>query len=152
LAGVEFAADRETGFGCSSRDQFHEQPVDDERLGAPVLADEEEEAVLDFCFTGWCRAAGVRPIGEAVGFVGFAAPCADEPIAPTDPFKVSGAIRVVTKEALELRQRTRKWQICVGQDDGGHDGISFSDPTLPIVSLGVCRLFAGRAVPDPEHR
>ena len=67
----------------------------------------------------------VRPVGEAVGFAEFAAPSADEPIAPADRFKVSGAIRVVTKEALELGERTRKWQICVGQDDGGHDGISF---------------------------
>jgi hypothetical protein len=66
----------------------------------------------------------VRPVGEAVGFAEFAAPSADEPITPADRFKVSGAIRVVTKEALELGERTRKWQICVGQDDG----ISFPTP------------------------
>jgi hypothetical protein len=26
---------------------------------------------------------------------------------------------------LELGERTRKWQILAGQDDGGHGGISF---------------------------
>ena len=56
----------------------------------------------------------VRPVGEAVGFARFAAPSADKSIAPADRFKVSGAIPVVTKEALELGERTRKRQICGG--------------------------------------
>src|ERR1700730_12452503 len=48
LAGVEFAAHGEAGFGCGGRDQFDDDPVADERLGAPVLADEGEEPVFDF--------------------------------------------------------------------------------------------------------
>ena len=47
LASVEFAAHGEAGFGGGRRDQFDDDPVADERLGAPVLADEGEEAVLD---------------------------------------------------------------------------------------------------------
>src|SRR5256712_6477880 len=46
----------------------------------------------------------LRPVGEAVGFAGFAAPSADEPVAPADGFKVSSASRIVRKEALELGQ------------------------------------------------
>src|SRR6185436_11169357 len=38
---------RETGFG-GGRDQFDDDPVADERLGAPVLADEGEKPVFDF--------------------------------------------------------------------------------------------------------
>src|SRR5207253_6928729 len=45
LAGVEFAAHGEAGFGCGGRDQFDDDPVADERLGAPVLTDEGEEPV-----------------------------------------------------------------------------------------------------------
>ena len=48
LASVEFAAHRETGFGGGGRDQFDDDPVADERLGAPVLADEGEKPVFDF--------------------------------------------------------------------------------------------------------
>jgi hypothetical protein len=66
---------------------------------------------------------------------GFAAPSADEPVAPADGFKVSGAIRVVTKEALELGKRTRKWQIRAGQDDGGHRSTSFP-PLTTNCNLG----------------
>ena len=48
LAGVEFAAHGETGFCGGCRDQLDDHPIADERPGAPVLADEGEEAVLDF--------------------------------------------------------------------------------------------------------
>src|SRR6266404_8360067 len=48
LAGVEFTAHSEAGFGGSGRNQLDDQPIADERLGAPVLADEGEEAVFDF--------------------------------------------------------------------------------------------------------
>src|ERR1700730_11943732 len=67
----------------------------------------------------------LRPVGEAVGFAGFAAPSADDPVAPADGFKVSSASQVVRKEALELGQWTRKGRIRAGQDNGGHGGISF---------------------------
>src|ERR1700738_2756203 len=47
LAGVAFTAHREAGFGGSGRDQLDDHAMADEWLGAPVLADEGEEAVLD---------------------------------------------------------------------------------------------------------
>src|ERR1700738_2023574 len=43
----------------------------------------------------------LRPVGEAVGLAGFAAPSADEPVAPADGFQVSSASRIVRKEALD---------------------------------------------------
>src|SRR5207244_7376691 len=46
LASIEFAAHGEAGFGGGGRDEFDDDPVADERLGAPVLADEGEEPVL----------------------------------------------------------------------------------------------------------
>ena len=67
----------------------------------------------------------LRPVGEAVGLAGFAAPSADEPGAPADGFKVSSTSRIVRKQALELGQGTRKGRIRAGQDNGGHDGVSF---------------------------
>src|SRR5437588_42954 len=45
---VESAAHSEAGFGGSSRDQLDDDAITDEWLGTPVLADETEEAVLDF--------------------------------------------------------------------------------------------------------
>ena len=48
LASVEFAAHGEAGFGGGGRDQLDNHTIADEGLGAPVLADEGEEAVLDF--------------------------------------------------------------------------------------------------------
>src|SRR5438876_483277 len=48
LASSEFAAHGEAGFGGAGRDQFDDDPVADERLGAPVPADEGEEPVFDF--------------------------------------------------------------------------------------------------------
>src|SRR5438105_11589547 len=43
LAGVEFAAHGEAGFGGGGRDQLDNHAIADEWLGAPVLADEGEE-------------------------------------------------------------------------------------------------------------
>jgi hypothetical protein len=48
LPSVEFAAHGEAGFGGGRRDQFDDDPVADERLGAPVLSDEREEPAFDF--------------------------------------------------------------------------------------------------------
>ena len=47
LAGVEFAAYCEAGFGGGGRDQLDDHAMADEWLGAPVLADEGKEAVFD---------------------------------------------------------------------------------------------------------
>src|SRR5438445_12967921 len=46
LAGVEFAAHSEAGFGGRRRDQLDYDAIADERPGVPVLADKGEEAVL----------------------------------------------------------------------------------------------------------
>ena len=67
----------------------------------------------------------LRPVGKAVGFAGFTTPSADKTVAPADGFKVGRARRIVRKEPLKLRERTRKWQIRTRQDDGRHGGISF---------------------------
>ena len=48
LSGVEFAAHGEAGFGGGGRDQLDDHAIADEWFGAPVLADEGEEPVLDF--------------------------------------------------------------------------------------------------------
>src|SRR5258707_6383209 len=61
LAGVEFTAHSETGFGSGGRDQLDDDPIADEWLGAPVLADEGEEAVPDFVSISWARRPGADP-------------------------------------------------------------------------------------------
>src|SRR5258708_14158976 len=48
LPSVEFTAHGEAGFGGGGGDQLDDDPIGDEWLGTPVLADEGEEAVLDF--------------------------------------------------------------------------------------------------------
>ena len=48
LAGVEFTAHGEAGFGGRSRDQLDNHPIAEEGLGTSVLADEGEKAVFDF--------------------------------------------------------------------------------------------------------
>ena len=40
LAGVEFTALGEAGFGSRIRDQFNNHRIADRRLGTPILADE----------------------------------------------------------------------------------------------------------------
>ena len=48
LASVELTAHGEAGVGGGGRDQLDDYPIADEGLGAPILTDEGEEAVLDF--------------------------------------------------------------------------------------------------------
>jgi len=48
LASIELAAHREAGFGGGGGDQLDNHPIADKGPGAPVLADEGEEPVLDF--------------------------------------------------------------------------------------------------------
>ncbi len=43
LAGVEFTAHSEAGFGGSGRNQLDDHPIADEWLGAPVLAADSDE-------------------------------------------------------------------------------------------------------------
>ena len=47
-ASIELTSYGEAGFGPGGRDQLDNHPIADEGLGSPVLADEGEEAVLDF--------------------------------------------------------------------------------------------------------
>ena len=44
---VQLAPHREAGLGGGGADQVHDDAVADQGLGAPVLADEREQAVLD---------------------------------------------------------------------------------------------------------
>ena len=44
---VDLAAHGEAGLGGGGRDQVDDYAITDERFGAPVLADEREQAVLD---------------------------------------------------------------------------------------------------------
>ena len=62
---VDLAADGEAGLGGGGRNQVDDDAIADEWLGAPVLADEREQAVLDPRLRGdkpystcWCPAAG----------------------------------------------------------------------------------------------
>jgi len=48
LASIEFAAHCEAGFGGGGGDHLDDHPIADKGLGAPILADEGEEAVLNF--------------------------------------------------------------------------------------------------------
>ena len=48
LARVKLAAHSEAGFSSGGRDQLDNHAIADEWFGAPVLADEGEEPVLDF--------------------------------------------------------------------------------------------------------
>ena len=48
LGGVELAAHSKSSLGRGGRDQLDDHAIADEGLGTPVLADEREEAVLDF--------------------------------------------------------------------------------------------------------
>src|SRR6266446_10459258 len=80
LAGVEFTMYRVAGFGCSGRDQLDDHAIADEWLGAPVLTDEGEEAVLDLVpLAGAGRQVADHDVEvEFVGqFLQFAFPQAD---------------------------------------------------------------------------
>src|ERR1700751_4602959 len=48
LASVKFAAHGEAGFGGRGRDQLANHAIAQAGVGTPILADEGEEAVLDF--------------------------------------------------------------------------------------------------------
>src|ERR1700680_3336507 len=95
---------------------------DRQRRAGPLHDSAGRQRIIPLTFAA---PQNLRPVGKAVGFPGYSAPSADEPVAPADGFKVSSTGRIVRKEALELGERTRKWQILAGQDDGGHGGISF---------------------------
>src|SRR6516165_2437959 len=119
---------------CMARNQVCGPEPDRQRRAGPLHDRASRQRVIPLTVAA---PQNVRPIGEAVGFAGFAAPSADKPIAPADGFKVSSARRIVRKQALELGQRTRKWQILARQDGSGHRVFT---PALPIVGLGVNRI------------
>jgi hypothetical protein len=78
--------------------------------------------------------AYLAPVGELVG---FAASCADEPVAPGMASGKRLHTLIVRKQALDPGRESGKWQIRTGQDDGRHGGISF--PALNY-QLGVDRI------------
>ena len=73
LAGVELATHGKAGFGGGGRDQLDDHAITDQWLGAPVLADEGEQAVLDFIpLAGAGRQVGDDDVkAELVGFAGW---------------------------------------------------------------------------------
>ena len=73
----------------------------------------------------------LRPVGEAVGFAGFAAPSADEPVAPSDGFKVSSTSRIVRKQALELGSEPGKGRSALGKTTADMAATSRSAAKLP---------------------
>jgi hypothetical protein len=79
---------------------------DRQRRASPLHDRASRQRVIPVTFAA---PENVQPVGETVGFAGFAAPSADKPVAPANGFKVSGASGIVRKEALELGERTRKW-------------------------------------------
>ena len=92
LASLEFAVHREAGFGGGSGDQLDDHPIADKGLGAPILADEGEEPVLDFVpLAGAGRPVADHDIdAEFVGqFLKFAFP-------QPDPRAVAGASRLLS--------------------------------------------------------
>src|SRR6202790_5272201 len=105
-----------------ARNQVGAPEPDRQRRAGPLHAGAGRQRIIPLTFAA---PQNLRPVGEAVGFAGFAAPSADEPVAPADGFKVSSASRIVRKGRLELGGRTRKGHIPAGQDNGGHDGILF---------------------------
>jgi hypothetical protein len=44
---VEFASNRQAGFGGRGADQFDDDAIADQRFGPPILGNEREQAMLD---------------------------------------------------------------------------------------------------------
>src|ERR1700719_1178119 len=116
-AGAEFVEDLERGLVAAqaklaleldgrdawrmARNEVGGPEPDRQRRAGPLHDSAGRPALISLTFSA---PQNLRPVGEAVGFAGFAAPFADEPVAPADGFKVSSASRIVRKEALELGQ------------------------------------------------
>src|SRR5580693_4735018 len=63
--GVKLTGDGEAGLGCGAGDQLDDGQVADQRLGAPVHADEGKQLVLDavpFTGAGWQMVHGNRSL------------------------------------------------------------------------------------------
>src|ERR1700682_5626308 len=72
---------------------------DRQRRAGPLHDSAGRQRIIPLTFAA---PQNLRPVGEAVGFAGFSAPSADEPVAPADGFKVSSASRIVRKGAVEV--------------------------------------------------
>src|SRR5258707_344791 len=88
---------------------------DRQRRAGPLHDSAGRQRIIPLTFAA---PQNLRPVGEAVGFAGFATPSADEPVAPGDGFKESSASRMVRKETLELGRGTRKGRVAICQ--GSH--------------------------------
>src|SRR5207244_11069551 len=84
-----------------ARNQVGGPEPDRQRRAGPLHDHAGRQRIIPLTFAA---PQNLRPVGEAVGFAGCAAPSADEPVAPADGFKVSSASRIVRKQALELGQ------------------------------------------------
>src|SRR5258708_3083688 len=74
---------------------------DRQRRAGPLHDSAGRQRIIPLTFAA---PQNLRPVGEAVGFAGFSAPSADEPVAPADGFKISRASHILRKYALELLQ------------------------------------------------
>src|SRR5207247_7279780 len=94
----------------------------------------------------------LRPVGEAVGFAGFAAPAADKPVAPADGFKV--------KQRKPYRQERGVGTPGVNPERADARGAGqrrasrhlVSAAKLPMVCLGVNRISTLRTLRCPRSR
>src|SRR5271170_1366943 len=78
--------------GRMARNEVCRPEPDRQRRAGPLHDRAGRQRIIPLTFAA---PQNLRPVGEAVGFAGFAAPSADEPVAPADGFKVSSASRIV---------------------------------------------------------
>ena len=88
------------------RNQVSGPKPDRQRRAGPLHDHAGRQRVIPLTFAA---PQNLRSVGKAVGCAGFTTPSADKTVAPANGFKLSGARRIVRKEPLELRERTRKW-------------------------------------------
>src|SRR5215472_6568575 len=92
--------------GRMARNKVCRPEPDRQRRAGPLHDRAGRQRVIPLTFA---TPQNLQSVGKAVGFAGFTTPSADKPVAPADRLKVSRARRIVRKEPLKLRERTRKW-------------------------------------------
>src|SRR5713101_4203301 len=128
-----------------ARNEVSGPEPDRQRRAAPLHDRASSQRVIPLTFAA---PQNLQPVGEAVGFAGFAAPSAHEPLAPADwlqgkqrkPYRQERDVgtRAVNPEMADPRgaRRRRAWRHLV------------STATLPIVGLGVNRISTVQTIPD----
>src|SRR6516162_3188487 len=110
---------------CMARNEVCGPEPDRQRRAGPLHDRASGQRVIPLTVAA---PENVPPVGEAVGFAGFAgfaAPSADKPVAPPDGFKLTGAIRVVTR-GVGTRGENSEMADPRGARRRRYDGISFS--------------------------